>query len=776
MKPQRNQTNSFLMLLLLRLQSGQNRSSGGYTLVITIAVLLVLSVLLITYAISSKVDNVSSTASAKSNTGFYNAEAGLNRRAEAIRAKFIGYGLPNGTPPTDPSGQTNWKACVKPQPGGNLGTVDFQCETDANIGVQPVSTYVEDLTQKVPVSIVIPEGELFSGLSAQEYRYNVISIAQDKQMQPTAILGMQFKSRLIPLFQFAAFYDQDMDVQLPPTMTLNGPVHSNNDMYLDASSVGPATLTIEGQVTAAGSLYRGEKQDSTCSGRVDIYDPTNAKDLPCSGSRQVFPTSALKAWNNRIRVGVQPLRLPDAGEFNAASGGRYWDAADLRIALDLTTTPPSVQVRTQGDTADVSGTNALNDSTCAVTQTTVVAAANVGDTTLTVNNASGLSAGDIITVAPSSSPSRIGAGGNSYVIANSYVSGNSIPITQPLSALVPLSTPLFKPIVSFSDKTFKNYREKRGNIGPSFNTPIQMLNVDIRGLLGCASSLMGGKALDDDTEGGLVWFLTVKGSASNTMPNDYGVRIYNGQDLASPVAGVSIKGLSVVSDQAAYILGDYNCGSSTTCNNGNDDDDIRKPAAVMADTINVLSNNWTLDDLHSNNDISSSFAGVTSAGRPTLPTTINAGFLAGIDITGDVNRGGQNQGYSTAGGGLNNYPRFHEDWNYNAATSSFSNVNFTYQGSMVSLGAPRKVNGRWCGSGSLADCNIYNPPNRLWRYDPLFNNAANLPPLTPRAVFLKQELFSRNFEQVARPMPELWAMLSPTHWLGAFTTLLQTHR
>jgi hypothetical protein len=765
MKPYRDQTTSFLMLLLLRLQSKKSRSSAGYTLVITIAVLLVLSVLLITYAITSKVDNVSSTATAKSNTGFYSAEAGLNRRAERIRAKFIGYNLPTGTPPLDAGGQVSWKACIKP--GGTPGTGDFQCETDANIGIQPVTTYVEDLTLGTPNSIVIPAGELFSGLSAQEYRYNVLSIAQDRQTQPTAILGMQLKSRLIPLFQFAAFYDQDMDVQIPPTMTLNGPVHSNNDLYLDASSVGPATLTIQGQVTAAGSLYRGGKQNSTCSGIVNIYDPTNPRALPCTGARQLLPTTALAAWNNQIRVGVQALRLPDAGEFDATPGKRYWDAADLRIALDLTTSPPSVQVRTQSDAIDVSSTSSLLGTTCAPIQAqTTAAIANSTAVTLTSAPSPSFSPGDVVTL-----------GDDAHIYFVQSVSGATVTLNAPVTTSG--TTTMRKAIVSYSEDTFKNYREKRGTFGtgPKDYTPIKLLNVDIRGLLGCASNLMGGKALSDDTEGGLVWFLTVKGSASNTMPNDYGVRIYKGQDLSTPVSGVSIKGLSVVSDQAAYILGDYNCGSSTTCNNGNNDDDIRKPAAVMADTINVLSNKWTLDDSHSNNNISSSFAGVLTAGRPTLPTTINAAFLAGIDITGDVNRGGQDQGYSTAGGGLNNYPRFHEDWNYNNdALTPFTKTKFTYQGSMVSLGAPRKVNGRWCGSGSTADCNIYNPPERLWRYDPLFNNAANLPPLSPRAVFLKQELFSRNFEQVLLPIRTFWAFLSPNHWVGVLMNPMQTHR
>jgi hypothetical protein len=760
MKPYRNPTTSFLMLLLLRLQSRKNQASGGYTLVITIAMLLVLSVLLITYAITSKVDNVSSTASAKSNTGFYNAEAGLNRRAEAIRAKFIGYNRPSGTPPRDASGQINWKACIK---GPDIGSVDFQCETDTNIGIQPVTTYVEDLTLDVPSSIVIPAGELFSGLSAQEYRYNVVSVAQDKQTQPTAILGMQLKSRLIPLFQFAAFYDQDMDVLLPPTMTINGPIHSNNDLYLNAA--GSGTYTIEGQVTASGSLYRGEKQENICSGTVEIYDPTKAKDLPCAGKfRQVFPTSALAPWNNQIRVGIQPLKLPDAGDFDAASTGDYWDAADLRIALDLTTTPPSVQVRTQSDASDPSGTPALTGTTCAPIQAQTTAAVTSSPSiSLASAPSSSFSAGDVVTL-----------GDDPHIYFVQSASGTNVTLTTPVTTSGP--TTIRKAIVSYSEDTFKNYREKRGKFGtgPTDYTPIKMLNVDIRGLLGCASSLMGGKTLADDTEGGLVWFLTVKGPDSNPTPpaaNDYGVRIYNGQDLSSPVSGI-IKGLSVVSDQAVYIKGDYNCGS-TTCNNGNFDDDVRKPAAVMADTINVLSNSWPLDDSYSNNPISSKVSGVSTLGRPASATTVNAAFLAGIDITGGVNRGGKDQLLTTAGGGLNNYPRFHEDWSDGFSFSGFTD--FTYQGSMVSLGAPRKVKGAWCGSGSLADCNIYNPPNRLWRYDPLFNNAANLPPFTPRAVFLKQELFSRNFEQVARPMPELWAMLSPTHWLGAFTTLLQTH-
>jgi hypothetical protein len=773
MKLHRNQSTSFLMLLLLRLQSRKSRSSGGYTLVITIAVLLVLSVLLITYAITSKVDNISSTASAKSNTGFYSAEAGLNRRAERIRAKFVGYNLPTGMPPKDASGYTTWKACVKP--GGTPGSGDFQCETDTNIGPQPVSTYVEDLTLGVPSSIVIPPGELYSGLSAQEYRYNVLSIAQDRQTQPTAILGMQFKSRLIPLFQFAAFYNQDMDFFKPPEMYLNGSVHSNNDLYLNASSSGASLLSIKGQVTTAGKLYRGEKGQNICSGTVEIDDATStARSLgpaPCSGNRTEFDTAAVAPWNGKIRVGVQSLKPPPPDDFDATPGKLYWKSADLRIALDLTSSTPAIQVRSSGDTLLGSETDALlNSSTCAPTQTKTV---TTTPTTLTVTPGTGtnFAPNDRLTV---------GADPNLYFIQS--VSSNSITLTTSLSTS--FSTPaagtiVRKPIVSFSDKTFRNYREKRGNNGTGRNdyTPIQMLNVDIRGLLGCAKTLMGGLPLSEDSDGGLVWFLTVKGPNS-TLTNDYGIRIYNGRDLVSPVGSEVLKGLSIISDQAVYVQGDYNCG--TACSQASFSDPVnvsqRKPAAVMADSINVLSNAWPPDDSWSNLLISTTQGSpIPNEGRPASETTINAAFLAGIDITGGVSGGGRDKNDAT-GGGLNNYPRFHEDWS-NANLDPTTFIPFNYQGSLVSLSEPRHVNGKYCGSGSTGDCNIYNPPKRNWRYDDTqFNNAANLPPISPRTVFLKQELFSRNFEQVSRPMPTFWAMLSPRHWLGVLTTLMQPHR
>jgi Tfp pilus assembly protein PilX len=762
MKFQRNQSESFLLALLIRLQQRGDSCApgirqGGYTLVITIAVLLILSVLLLTFAITSKVDNASSNASAKGNTGFYAAEAGLNLRASKIRDNFVGYNRPSGTSPSD------WKACISPT--ANKGTGDFRCETNTDISSQAVTTYIKDLTADGPVQVIIPEGETNEGLSAQEYRYNVVAVAQDKQNKPTSISEMRIKSRLIPLFQFAAFYNQDMDFQRPPDMTLNGRVHSNSDLYLNASDGG--SLSIQGQVTAKGKLYRGEKVGYGCDGTVTI-DGAASNPIPLNCPLE-YDTKALVPWNGRVRVGVQPLKPPPPDDFNPTSGKLYWDSADLRIALDLVSN--SIQIRDKNDVTDSGLSAQLNGSTCS--PSTTLATANVGEKSLTVvSSPTNLKKGDIITLG--SDPfGKLGSGGNSYVVADTYIpSATTIPITQPLTGSF-TGAALRKSAVSFSDKTFKNYREKRGPKDRLDNTPIQMLNVDIDGVLGCAKTLMG-KSLNDDSDGGLVWFLTVKGPDSAKI-NDYGIRIYNGRDLTKAIDGETLKGLSIISDQAVYVKGDYNCGTACTTATFDkpENDDQRKPAAVMADSINVLSNAWPLDDSWSDpldllRQISTSSSPIVKdKGRPATETTINAAFLAGNDAA--------EKGKIGTGGGLNNYPRFHEDWGNGYTMASSELIPFNYQGSLVSLSIPRWVNGAFCGSGSLGDCNIYNPPKRNWRYDIQFNDAANLPPMTPRVISLKQELFSRSFDQAALPTFTPWALLTPQRLFSTLGALMQPH-
>jgi len=167
-----------------------------------------------------------------------------------------------------------------------------------------------------------------------------------------------------------------------------------------------------------------------------------------------------------------------------------------------------------------------------------------------------------------------------------------------------------------------------------------------------------------------------RADASTSQPN--GVRLVNGGELNS--------GLTVVSNNPVYVKGDYN--------NIN-----KKPAAVICDAVNILSNSW--DDSKSSQSLNN---------RVASNTQINLAFIAGITPT-DA---------SSYSGGLENYPRLHEKW---------SGRTLLIRGSFVELWFSEIAQGDWSYGNP-----IYKAPRRDWNYDTDFNDSSNLPPFTPFAV------------------------------------------
>jgi hypothetical protein len=575
----------------------------GFSLITVVILIAMLTAVLFGYVALTQVELSTTKSSMGSVQGFYAAEAGLNVRAELIRQEFLGYNLPTGSSPEDPTGQLPCES------GLDYGSGDFQCLFHG-LDERVVRTYVEEAPTN-PASIVIPRGEAYQNLHAAEYAYDVFSAAIGPDDRTEAVLEVGFKSRLVPMFQFAAFYDKDLEILPGPDMTLEGPVHANGDLYLGSHGV----LTIEGQVTTAGDLYHGRKNTDDCqNGDAQVYDPANPQSLPpcnITDTRRLINDADVAGFNGQIMMHVDELTVPPPEEFDPVPGNLYWDRADLRVVFNLDT--GDVEVRDPDNNVEVGTTTDLG---------------NCGS--------------------------------------------------------------------AWSSNSFFNNRE---------GANIRMLEIDMEDLINCIHDdfLLGTTRLDDTTQGGLVFYLTVEGPNSGGL-NDYGVRVRNGDTLAADDAGApDINGLTIVSDQAVYVQGSYNSVDKV-------------PAAVMADSINILSNAW--DDLAQD-----------WTQRGASATTVNAAFLAGTDTTGGIEgAGGQGGAYN---GGLENYPRFHENW---------SGVTFTYRGSFVSLDNARHVNGAWVYGSPQ-----YTAPNRNWRYDTDFNDPSALPPLSPRFVLLKQELFVREF-------------------------------
>ncbi|HXG48883.1 MAG TPA: hypothetical protein VNO52_14770 [Methylomirabilota bacterium] len=169
-----------------------------------------------------------------------------------------------------------------------------------------------------------------------------------------------------------------------------------------------------------------------------------------------------------------------------------------------------------------------------------------------------------------------------------------------------------------------------------------------------------------------------------------GVRVRNGQTLPS-------LGLTVATPNPIYVQGHFNAPSAHL---GTTNTSLTKPAALVGDAINILSTSWS--DANSTASLSSRNAG---------NTTVNAALLGGIVPSG----GGS---YS---GGVENFPRFLENW---------SGDTLTYNGSMVVMFRSRVATAPWGAS------NVYNPPTRNWAFDVNFMDSTKLPPGTPEARVL----------------------------------------
>ncbi|MBK9991107.1 MAG: hypothetical protein IPP19_10320 [Verrucomicrobia bacterium] len=214
-----------------------------------------------------------------------------------------------------------------------------------------------------------------------------------------------------------------------------------------------------------------------------------------------------------------------------------------------------------------------------------------------------------------------------------------------------------------------------------------------------------GDAKDKPLWNGVVY---IHDLASGTANNRKGVMLENGITLPTTTESTVARGggLTVVTDHSAYIIGNYNTGGNPPVNSGAITDAATvagytvRPAAVMADAVNVLSRNWTI-----------AYNSLSLGSRTPSSTTVNAALLSGN--VPSTNPGG----YS---GGVENFPRLLEAWT--------SSIRLTIYGSMICLFPSIYATSRWGSS------NVYDVPSRNWYFEPTFNNPNCLPPGTPNIV------------------------------------------
>lgn len=203
-----------------------------------------------------------------------------------------------------------------------------------------------------------------------------------------------------------------------------------------------------------------------------------------------------------------------------------------------------------------------------------------------------------------------------------------------------------------------------------------------------------------------------------------GVRLINGQTLPGKydsAVPANTKGFTVASENAVYVLGNYNSTGATKTYDGSGNEilptpstsyqpqntNLHIPASIVADTVYVLSNSWQ-DGANLLNPFSS---------RTASETSVRFAMISGDSRSSKLSTPNQGSGDACMSGGVHNFKRFLENW---------GGVRLNYTGSLINLYNARNNNG-----AHKSDGKVYGAPNRNWTFDSSFLDPDRLPPGTP---------------------------------------------
>src|SRR5262245_29091179 len=254
-------------------------SERGTALLFALTVTAILFLLATSLAILTRSSTIVEVAHADTTQSFYYAEAGVNRGFADFKNIFKGYNVPAGS--------------------------DFEARNFTLNGT--AVRYQLSAVAGYPQFVRIPAGKRYAGLNSIDYLYTNVSQTLAPDSTTKAQLGARSLIHNIPLFQFLAFYANDLEILPGANMTLHGRVHTNSNLYLNAG----ATLSVIDQpltanprlittveVSASSNVYRGRKDSNSCDGTVTIdslaTDPNTGDlaplNLNCNGGAALTST------------------------------------------------------------------------------------------------------------------------------------------------------------------------------------------------------------------------------------------------------------------------------------------------------------------------------------------------------------------------------------------------------------------------------------------------------------------------------------------------------
>jgi hypothetical protein len=464
------------------------------------------------------------------------------------------------------------------QDGANLPTIT-QTTGVTNLGTAPsdVFTAAQGYTWKSFLTVPLENGAVVgshSGFNPAQGSYKFLSVVEFARSIPQqAPENLQFQREwtyvLVPLFQYAIFYNGDLELFPGANFVVNGRVHSNGRIYVGTS----ASITFEDYVSNVNGLTNNysalDPRGPGSPGSTISYNrgrpiTTTREDPPAALNQDLTDT-------NPNNDGARELiEMPDLLYFDANAPDRIYNKAGLKVLANTT------------------GVNAAAPNGLGVPANSRLLLTRDG------------------TTIPASDPLAI------YL--NGMMATGTMKDYRESVALSTTDIDVSKVNSAYNGGALPQTIPSTANWPNNASVPAALKNQPI-------PATLRGK----DLWNGVIYVADVTNSGSHRT----GVRLLNGGNLPDGTnAGSPTAGLTVGTINALYIVGDYNTGGappvnssvSLTANNYAPGYSVQ-PAAVIADAVTVVSANWTSGNYNNAASLNS---------RDATNTTINAALVSGV--------------------------------------------------------------------------------------------------------------------------------------------------
>ncbi|MEP6901246.1 MAG: hypothetical protein ABJA66_05820, partial [Actinomycetota bacterium] len=154
-------------------------------------------------------------------------------------------------------------------------------------------TFIKDIRQVGASQIVTQTKGQFQGLVSLRDEWQIDITATDIATQVQTQVRRRFFNDRIPIFQFGAFYQDDLEVQDPPLFIFNGRIHTNGNFFTNSNG---NDIRFKSKITVGGEIIRdrwksgaaltpGELSDDVYAPNatnVDTQLPANRGSVTCS--------------------------------------------------------------------------------------------------------------------------------------------------------------------------------------------------------------------------------------------------------------------------------------------------------------------------------------------------------------------------------------------------------------------------------------------------------------------------------------------------------------